>query len=110
MGKDGDIKRYSADELRELRARRGSQTDMTRVLATTDEELERQIADDPDWRGVPADWYENAVPIFASRDGKCLVELDGDIVEWFRRQRPDYPREINAVLRAYVEHRKRGQA
>jgi hypothetical protein len=55
-----EIRRYSPEELEAARARGESQTDWARVRAKTDAALERDIASDPEWRDIPADWYLSA--------------------------------------------------
>jgi hypothetical protein len=54
MKKDKNIKSYSAAELKAKRA--ASRTDLGRVDAMTDGELERLIAEDEDERGLQPDW------------------------------------------------------
>jgi hypothetical protein len=54
------IKRYTTAQLRERRARGESRTDLARVRAKTEEELERDIANDPDFKDIPKNWYETA--------------------------------------------------
>ncbi|MFZ5450865.1 MAG: hypothetical protein ACOZF2_03170 [Thermodesulfobacteriota bacterium] len=54
MKKDKHIKSYSAAELETKRA--ASRTDLKKVDATTDAELERLIAEDDDERGLVPDW------------------------------------------------------
>jgi hypothetical protein len=46
--------------MEERRARGESRTDLARVRAKTEEELERDIADDPDWKDISRDWYKEA--------------------------------------------------
>jgi uncharacterized protein (DUF4415 family) len=104
MRKNGNIVRYSADELRRLRATEGSLTDWARIDAMTEAELEASIAADPDWRDIPRDWYKDAVPVRRDRKRLISLRLDGDIVDWFRARGPGYQTRINGVLRAYVRH------
>ena len=99
-----DIKRYSAAELRAKRACGESQTDWARVIAKTEEELESDIASDPDWKDVPRDWYKNAQPVYPKR--LLSLRLDDDLIQWFKQQGPGYQTRINAVLRAFVEQSK----
>jgi uncharacterized protein (DUF4415 family) len=47
---------------------------------------------------------------FARRDLKpapkkvlLSLRIDGDVIEWFRRQGPGYQSRMNALLRAYME-------
>jgi len=60
MEKERNIKRYTEAELDALREQGESRTDMARVQARTEEELEADIASDPDFCDVPENWYENA--------------------------------------------------
>ncbi len=60
MERDENIKRYTAAELDAMIARGESRTDLARVRAKTEEELECDIASDPDFCDVPENWYENA--------------------------------------------------
>lgn len=99
-----DIRRYSAAELRAKRALGESQTDWARVIAKTEEELESDIASDPDWKDVPRDWYKNAKAVYPKR--LLSLRLDDDLVQWFKQQGPGYQTRINAVLRAFVEQSK----
>jgi uncharacterized protein (DUF4415 family) len=110
MEKSGDIVTYTAEELREMRARGESQTDWARVDAMTEEELEAAIASDPDWADIPRDWYKHARPYYPRGLKKQVtLRLDPDILEWFKRQGAGYQTRINAALRAFVEaHEKKG--
>lgn len=110
MGNDGNIKRYSADELRAMRARGESRTDWSRVRAMSEAELERAIADDPDWKDVPADWHEHALPVSPKQPKKLMsLRIDEDVVAFFRSQGPGYQTSMNAVLRAYVTARRKAE-
>ena len=61
MAKEKGIRRFSETDLEERRTRGESRTDLARVRAKTAEELERDnIASDPDFNGVPEDWYKRA--------------------------------------------------
>ena len=110
MKKEGAIVRYSADVLRAMRERGESLTDRARVRAKTEEELERDIASDPDWKDVPADWYLNAVAVMPVPKKALSLPLDQELVDWFKQQGPGYQTRINAVLRAYVEQAKKQRA
>jgi len=107
MEKDENIVRYTADELRARRARSESQTDWARVHAKTEEELERDIASDPDWKDVPRDWYLHAQAVMPVPKKALSLRLDQELVDWFKQQGPGYQTRINAVLRAYVEQTKK---
>jgi uncharacterized protein (DUF4415 family) len=107
---DKNIKRYSADELRAMRARGESQSDWARVDVLTEAELETSIATDPDWKDVQADWYKDAIPVMPSPKKLLSLRLDPEVVDWFRAQGPRYQTRMNAVLLAYVRARQREKA
>ena len=102
MTNDEDIRRYTADELHAMRARGESQSDWAAVHAKTEEELERDIANDPDWAGIPEDWYKDAV-LVPGRKRLVSLRLDDDVLTWFRAQGRLYQTKMNAVLRAYMK-------
>lgn len=104
---DNTIKRYSADALRGMIARGESKTDWSAVRAITEAELEASIADDPDWKDVPADWYKDAIPVTPGPKKLLSLRLDPDVVDWFRAQGPRYQTRMNAVLRAYMRAREK---
>lgn len=110
MEKDENIRRYSAAELAARRARGESRTDLARVQAKTEEELERDIASDPDFCDVPENWYENAQAVMPVPKKLLSLRLDSDIVDWFKRQGPGYQTRMNAVLRAYVQEAAKRRA
>lgn len=101
MEKDENIRRFSAAELEARRAE--SRTDLARVRAKTEQELERDIASDPDFRDLPEDWYENAEAVMPTPKKLLSLRLDSDIIDWFKSKGPGYQTRINAVLRAFVE-------
>jgi uncharacterized protein (DUF4415 family) len=104
MENEENIVRYTSAELAAMRARGESQTDLARVVAKTEAELEADIASDPDWADIPPNWYENAEMSYPPHKTALSIRLDCDVVEWFRSQGPGYQTRINAVLRTYVDH------
>jgi uncharacterized protein (DUF4415 family) len=110
MEKKEDIRRYTSAELKAMRARGESKTDWVRFEAKSEEQLERDIANDPDYRDVPDDWYKNATLVIPTSKKMLSLRLDSDILEWFKQQGPGYQTRINAVLRAYAEQAKKRRA
>lgn len=99
MAKGRNIVRYTEAELAAL----PSESDLARVDRLTETELEAAIAADADWRDLPADWVRNAAAAFpAGRRESVEVELDPDVLAWFRRQGRDASTTINAALRAFM--------
>ena len=95
----GKITRRKLGEIRE------DLTDWARVDAMTEEELERNIAADPD-SDLPVDWTKARL-VLPQRKESIHLRVDPDVLAWFRRQGRGYLTRMNAVLRAYYEaHRK----
>jgi uncharacterized protein (DUF4415 family) len=101
------IKRHSAAELARRRARGESRTDLARVRAKTAAELERDIADDPDFRDVPKDWVAPAEAVMPTPKRLLSLRIDDDIVEWFKLQGPGYQTRINAALRSFMQRARK---
>jgi uncharacterized protein (DUF4415 family) len=52
-------------------------------------------------------FFEKAVLEMPEPKTLVTIRLDRDILEWFKKQGPKYQTRINALLRAYVEAKKR---
>lgn len=98
MRRDGNIVRYTSDELREMRARGEDETDRERVRGLTDAEVEDSI--DREEEGVPI--WGDAIVGLPSPKRQITLRIDGDIIDEFKAQGPRYQSRINNVLRAYV--------
>lgn len=109
MQRRGRIVRYTAEELREMHRRGETHTDWERVFATTDEEVEAQIAADPDEAGMVYDW-DSATTEMPKPKVDLHMRVDGDVLDWFRKTGKGYQTRINAVLRSYVAHQRKRAA
>jgi uncharacterized protein (DUF4415 family) len=82
-------------------------TDWARVDASTDEEIEAAVRDDPDAPPiVDAEWFASATLVMPEPKEQIRIRLDRDVLEHFRRY-PRYQTRINAILRAVMEHEKK---
>lgn len=102
--KDEDIRTYTADELRAMKARGEDLTDWDKVDSISEDELERLIAEDPDECDLEPDW-SRAVLVMPHEES-VLISLDRDVVDFFRSQGDDPLARIKAVLRAYVDEQR----
>jgi uncharacterized protein (DUF4415 family) len=96
--KKGNIVRYTFEELERV----PSKTDWARVDATTQAEVEAQIAEDPD------DWIADAggvlirgIPPRPTKE-RVNIRLDRDVLDFFRATGPGYQTRINEVLKVFV--------
>jgi uncharacterized protein (DUF4415 family) len=102
VAKGGPIVRYDLDGLPE------GQTDWKRVDELTDEEIEAAIRDDADAAPISDEqWFEQAQLVIPTHLKHLWVQIDEDLMAWFRQQGEDWPTRINTVLREYVEARRR---
>jgi uncharacterized protein (DUF4415 family) len=75
----------------------------------TYEEIEAQIAADPDEAGMVYDW-DNATTEIPKPKVDLHMRIDGDVLDYFRSAGKGYQTRINAVLRSYVEHMRKRTA
>jgi uncharacterized protein (DUF4415 family) len=88
--------------------RRKSETDWARLDALTDEEIDASIADDPDWSD---DWnWSDAVLVIPSRKKAISIRVDEDVLDYFKKEGAGYQRRINAVLRSYMQQKRKKRA
>jgi uncharacterized protein (DUF4415 family) len=84
---------------------RKSQTDWKRLKATTDKEI--NLSDIP---ALTPEMFAHALvrrglkPVI--RKSQITLRVDGDVLEWFKKQGRGYQTQINALLRAYMEAHK----
>ena len=100
------ITRYTADELRAMKARGKAGSDWKRAS-------KQLVPDgrDPDDDIVPVemDWVTAELPL-PRRKHHTSLRIDADVLDWFRAQGRGYQTKINAVLRSYYEqHTKQAE-
>ncbi|MFN3364652.1 MAG: BrnA antitoxin family protein [Allorhizobium sp.] len=105
-----DITRTTIAEILEKRARgEKSQSDWARVDAMTDEDIERAMRDDPDWKDhMDIDWSK-ARMVIPDKKKAISIRLDPDIIDFFQATGKGYQTRINAVLRHFVDEQKRSK-
>ncbi len=102
MKSESTTRRFTADELRARRGRGEGQSDLARVRAKSEAELERDIAGDADSRDVPRDWYKTAEGVMPKSKVLLSLRLDESVVEWFKSAGPGYQTRMNAALIAFM--------
>lgn len=100
MKKDKNIKGYTAAELKAKGAK--SRTDLSKVDAITDEELEQLVAEDEDERVIRADWTK-AKLVFPQAKQSVHLRLEKEIIAFFKSQGKGHISRMQAVLKAYVD-------
>jgi uncharacterized protein (DUF4415 family) len=105
-----NIVTFSSADLEARRKDKPSATDLRRVRAKSEEDLNRDIAADPDFSSQDKDWYLAAEVLMPSPKKLLSLRLDSDVVDWFKRQGPGYQTRMNAVLRAFIQQADKKRA
>jgi len=89
-------------------APRRFKSDLEKLRKTTDEEIEAQIASDPDFSD---DWnWGDAVLVIPPKKKAISIRVDEDVLDYFKGEGGQYQRRINAVLRSYMQQKKSKKA
>lgn len=81
----------------------GSLTDWQRVDGLRDEDID--LSDSPE---ITPDMFSRATVRRSPTAGKQrAIDLDADVLAWFKAQGEGYQQRINAILRAYKEAHQR---
>lgn len=86
-------------------ARKGL-TDWGRIDALTDAEIAEAVAADADAAPLDIDWSKAEIVVPPVKQA-ISIRLDEDVLEFLRSEGPGYQRRINAILRTYVESKRR---
>ena len=107
MQRDKNIKSYTAAELKARRAQ--SRSDLGRVDAQTEAELERLVGADEDERGILADWTRAKLVLPQAKQSVHL-RLEQEIISFFKAKGKGHISRMQAVLKAYVDaHRPQAE-
>jgi uncharacterized protein (DUF4415 family) len=90
--------------------RRKGKTDWARLDAMTDEEIEASIANDPDWEEFKDIDWSKAVLVIPPKKKAISIRVDEDVLDYFKTEGAGYQRRINAVLRSYMQQKRKKRA
>jgi uncharacterized protein (DUF4415 family) len=83
-------------------------TDWAALDALTDEQIEESIKNDPDWS---EDWnWGDAVLVIPPKKKAISIRVDEDVLDYFKKEGAGYQRRMNAVLRSYVQQKRKKRA
>ncbi|MBA2399514.1 MAG: BrnA antitoxin family protein [Bradyrhizobium sp.] len=85
--------------------RRKGKTDWARVDALTDEDIDKAVADDPDWAEFKDIDWSDAVLVIPAKKKAISIRVDEDVLDFFKKEGDGYQRRINAVLRSYMQQK-----
>jgi uncharacterized protein (DUF4415 family) len=75
----------------------------------TDRQIAEAVKADADAARLDIDRADAEVVVPETKRA-ISIRLDRDIIEFFKRTGPGYQTKINAVLRSYVQHERRGKS
>ncbi len=83
-------------------------TDWVALDALTDEQIEASIKNDPDWSD---DWnWSEAVLVIPPKKKAISIRVDEDVLDYFKKEGAGYQRRMNAVLRSYMQQKRKKPA
>lgn len=100
MKNEENITSYSASELRAMKAQ--GRSDLARIDALSDEDLERLLATDEDEAALRPDWMR-AVRVTPRAKRSVHLRLDQDTVDFYKSRGKGHISLMQAVLKAYAE-------
>ena len=89
--------------------RRKGKTDWTAVDTLTDKEIEEAVRNDPDAVPLDVDWSQ-AVLVLPPKKKAISIRVDEDVLDYFKNEGTGYQRRINAVLRSYMQQKRKKRA
>jgi uncharacterized protein (DUF4415 family) len=89
-------------------APRKIKSDLDKLRKLTDAEIEASIAGDPDWSD---DWnWSEAVLVIPPKKKAISIRVDEDVLDYFKKEGAGYQRRMNAVLRSYMQQKRKKRA
>jgi len=78
-----------------------------RLREMSDEEVERRAAADPDAGIIPPGFWDGAKLLLPETKQQITLRLDPEVIRWFRRSGKGYQSRMGAVLKSYVEAKRK---
>jgi uncharacterized protein (DUF4415 family) len=89
---------------------RKGKTDWKKFHDLTDAEIEAGMAKDPVWADFnEADWSEGIV-VIPPKKKPISIRVDQDVLDFFKKDGAGYQRHMNAVLRSYMQQKRKKRA
>jgi uncharacterized protein (DUF4415 family) len=91
------------------KAKERSRTDFDYLDRVSDREIAAAVAQDPDAAPLDIDW-SNAELVIPPKKKAISIRVDEDVLDFFKKQGVGYQRRMNAVLRSYMQVKRKRRA
>jgi len=81
-----------------------------KLIEMSDEEVRRRAAADPDAGVIPPSFWDRATVLMPQNKQQITLRLDPEVIGWFKRTGKGYQSRMGAVLRSYVEAKRKRSA
>ena len=78
-----------------------------KLIAMSDEEALRRAAADPDAGVIPPGFWDNAAVLVPETKQQITLRLDPEVIRFFKRTGKGYQSRMGAVLRSFVEAKRK---
>ena len=85
-------------------------SDLDRLRRMTDEEIDASIANDPDWQEFKDVDWSKAVLVIPPKKKAISIRVDEDVLDYFKKEGAGYQRRMNAVLRSFMQQKRKKRA
>jgi uncharacterized protein (DUF4415 family) len=109
MQTENDLKRYTLEEIRQMRAKGESKTNWEAVNSMTEADIAASRMGDADVIPLPEDWNKIIIGLPEPK-AQLTLRVDRDVLDWFKDAGKGYQTRINAVLRSYVQSARNNQS
>ncbi len=81
-------------------------TDWALLREMSDEEIDARASADPDAQPTAADFWKDARVTPSPGKTRVFLDLDNDVLAWFKTHGKAYGQSMNEALRAFVERQQ----
>lgn len=85
-------------------------SNLDKLRKLTDVEIDAAIANDPDWEEFKDIDWSKAVLVIPPKKKAISIRVDEDVLDYFKKEGAGYQRRMNAVLRSYMQQKRKKRA
>lgn len=88
-----------------------NEKDLNNTSRTNWQALDSMSDEDIDYSDIPPltdEFFEKATLLIPAAQAKNVIQLEPDVIAWFKAESKDYEAAINEILRRHIESKKCG--